>query len=123
MKRILYIIGIMIVTAFGCAEIEFEINEEYEQAEIIGVELYGRGMIRADKTTEISSEEGAILVILKPRKEITDLKVAVTASTGVSINPSMSVGYQDFSSPKTYEVTSPNKTIKKNWTITVQNPE
>jgi len=113
----------MIVTAFGCTEIDFEINEVYEQAEITGVELYDRGMKRADKTTEIFPEEGAILVVLKPRKDITDLKIAVTASTGVSTNPSMSVGYQDFSNPKTYEVTSPNKSIKKNWTITVQNPE
>jgi hypothetical protein len=46
----------------------------------------------------------------------------VTASKGVDIIPSMSAGFQDFTSPKTYEITSPNKTVKKTWTITVQNP-
>ncbi len=122
MKRIFYIISIIILTNTACSTVDFNINEDYEKAAITGVEFYNRDMVRADKSATISSDEGTILVTLKPGQDIADLKIAVTASTGVDINPSMSVGYQDFSSPKTYEITSPNKTIKKSWTITVQNP-
>ena len=122
MKRIFYIISIIILTTAACTKIEFDINEDYEQAEITGVELYSRNMVRADQKATISSEEGTILVTLKAGQDISDLKIAVTASTGAEINPSMSVGYQDFSSPKTYEIISPNQTVKKSWIITVQNP-
>ena len=122
MKRIIYIAGILMISLCACTEIEFDINDEYEKAEITGVELYNRDMVRADKTAEIFSWEGMILVTLKPGKDITDLKIAATVSTGATVNPSMSDGYQDFSSSKTFEVTSPNRTITKSWTITVVNP-
>ena len=122
MKRIFYIISIIILTTAACTKVDFDINEDYEQAEIKGVELYSRNMVRADQKATISSEEGTILVTLKAGQDISDLKIAVTASTGAEINPSMSVGYQDFSSPKTYEIISPNQTVKKSWIITVQNP-
>ena len=122
MKRIFYIISIIILTTAACTKVDFDINEDYEQAEIKGVELYSRNMVRADQQATISSEEGTILVTLKAGQDISDLKIAVTASTGAEINPSMSVGYQDFSSPKTYEIISPNQTVKKSWIITVQNP-
>ena len=122
MKRIFYLISIIILATTSCTKIEFDINEDYEKAEITGVEFYNRQMVRADQNATISSAEGTILVKLKTGQNISDLKIAVTASTGAEINPSMSIGYQDFASPKTYEVVSPNKTIKKSWTITVQNP-
>lgn len=122
MKRIFYIISIILLTTTACTKVEYVINEDYEQAEITGVELYNKDMVRADKKATISSEEGTVIVTLKPGQDISDLKIAVTASTGADINPSMSIGFQDFTSPKTYEVISPNKTIKKSWTITVQNP-
>ena len=122
MKKIFFIISIISLIATACSTVDFEINEEYEQAEITGVELYNRNMSRADKSADINSEAATIDVILKPNQDITDLKIAVSASTGVEIVPTMAIGFQDFSSPKTYEITSPNKTIKKVWTITVQNP-
>jgi len=122
MKKIFFIISILSLLTTACSTVDFDINEEYERAEITGVELYNRNMSRADKSSDINSEAGTINVILKPNQDITDLKIAVSASTGVEIVPTMAVGFQDFSSPKTYEITSPNKTIKKVWTITVQNP-
>lgn len=122
MKKVLYIISIIILSIAACTKIDFEVNEDYEQAEIIDVELYNRAMSRADKTTLIDTEEATVLVTLRPARDISDLKIAITASTGTSINPSMSVGFQDFSSPKTYVITSPNKTIEKTWTIIVENP-
>ena len=122
MKRIFYIISIIILTTTACSKVDFVISEDYEKAEITGVEFYNRQMVRADQTATISSEAATVLVKLKAGQSITDLKIAVTASTGTLINPSMSVGYQDFSAPKTYEIISPNQTVKKSWTITVQNP-
>ena len=122
MKKIIYIISIILLSTSACSELEFEINEDYEQAEIIDVELYSRAMTRANKTTLIDTEEASVLITLRSGKDISDLKIAITASTGTSINPSMSVGFQDFSSPKSYVITSPNKTVEKTWTITVINP-
>lgn len=120
MKRIFYIIGILLLTATACTEDNFLINEQYEKAEITGVEFYNKQYVRADKSAVIDSEAGTILVTLKPDMVITELKLAVSASTGAEIFPVMSVGFQDFSTPKTYNITSPNKTVKKSWTITVQ---
>jgi hypothetical protein len=122
MRKLFYIISIIILTTTACSKVDFVISEDYEKAEITGVELYNKDMVRADQKATISSEEGTIVVTLKAGQDITNLKIAVTASTGTLINPSMSVGYQDFSTPKTYEIISPNQTVKKSWTITVQNP-
>lgn len=122
MKKIFYLLTIIILATTACTTIDFEIDEDYEQAEIKGVELYNRTMVRADQKATISSVEGTIVVILKAGQNISDLKIAVTASTGSVIMPSMSVGYQDLSTPKTYEIISPNQIVKKSWTITVQNP-
>ena len=122
MKKIFYLLTIIILATTACTTIDFEIDEDYEQAEIKGVELYNRTMVRADQKATISSVEGTIVVILKAGQNISDLKIAVTASTGSVIMPSMSVGYQDLSTTKTYEIISPNQIVKKSWTITVQNP-
>ena len=120
MKKIVFLLSIILMVTYGCTKIDYEIDEAYEKAEITGVELYNRQMKRADQSANINAEAGTILVTLKAGENITDLKLAVTASTGVEINPSMSAGFQDFSTPKTYEVISPNNTVKKTWTITVQ---
>lgn len=118
MKRIFYIIGIFLfVTA--CTKDNFLIDEAYEKAEITGVEFYNKLNVRADKSSVIKSGVDSIYVTLKPGQLITELKLAVSASTGAEILPRMSVGYQDFTEPKTYEITSPNKTVKKTWVIRV----
>lgn len=122
MKKIFYIICSILLATTACSEIEFDINEDYEKAELTNVELYNRNKTRADLSSTINSANGTILVTLKTNQDITDLKIAVTASTGANISPAMAVGYQDFSEPRVYEIASPNKTVKKSWTITVTNP-
>lgn len=103
----------------GCSNIDFEIDPAYEKAEITGVELYNTDMARADQSLEINSEAGDIKVTLRAGQDITRLKVAVVVSTGATVTPSLSVGLQDLSQPKAYTVISPNGTVKKDWTITV----
>jgi hypothetical protein len=122
MRKIFYIICSILLATTACSEIEFDINEDYEKAEISNVEFYNRSRTRADLRSTINTEEGTILVTLKTNQDIADLKIAVTISTGSNISPAMAVGYQDFSEPRVYEITSPNKTVKKSWTITVINP-
>lgn len=120
MKKIACILSFVIIVLAGCTDVNYVVDEAFEKAEITGVELYNKQMKRADKSSVIDSPNQTITVTLKTGEDITNLKLAVTASTGAEINPSMAVGYQDFSTLKTYEVTSPNKTVKKTWTIKVQ---
>ncbi|MDY3788227.1 hypothetical protein [Bacteroides fluxus] len=45
--------------------------------------------------------------------------MVATISAGATLTPGMAVGFQDYSSPRTYTVTSPGGTVVKQWTITV----
>ena len=72
----------------------------------------------SDKT-QIDSEAGTVTVTLKKDADITDLKMIATISAGATLTPGMAVGFQDYSTPRTYTVTSPGKTVVKQWTVTV----
>ncbi len=120
MKRIYYIIAIILFVGSACSDIDYEFNEEYEKAEITGVDMYNREMKRAQKSVNIDPATGKIIVVLNDGENIKDLKLTTRISTGATINPVMSSGFQDFTSPKTYTVTSPRETIMKEWTISVE---
>lgn len=122
MKKIFIILLVSISSLFACKEDTFTTDPGYEKAEITGVELYNGKLVRADQKVTINSASNSIEVLLKKGEEIRNLKLVVTASTGVLISPSMSVGYQDLSQPKTYQVTSPGRSVSRDWTITVLNP-
>ncbi|WP_028296011.1 hypothetical protein [Olivibacter sitiensis] len=119
-KNIFILVASLWCVFMACAKVDFEIDPVYERAEITGVELYNQNLNRADQSASINSEAGTISIVLRGGEDITRLKMAVTASTGVTISPSMSAGLQDFSQPKTYTITSPNGTVTKQWTISVQ---
>ena len=120
-KMITSIIAVFFILQ-GCEDVDYKVDPVYEKAEITAVELYNDKVQRADQSSIINSGEGSIVVRLKAGQNITHLKLAVTATTGSSISPAMSAGFQDFTSPKTYRVTSPNKSVVKDWTISVVNP-
>ena len=73
-------------------------------------------MLRNDKS---DVKRKKLRKISKKGENIKKLKVCLTISSGSTINPSLSVGYQDFSDPKVYKVTSPGGTIEKEWTIMI----
>lgn len=118
MKKIFAII-LTAFTFYACKKMTFETAPAYEKAAITAVELYNATAVRADQKAVIDTTAGTIMVTLKPGQDITRLKLDVTASTGAKVTPSMSVGLQDLSAPKTYRVTSPGGTVSKDWTITV----
>jgi len=120
MKKIYYIIAIILLLGSACSDIDYEFNEEYERAEITGVDMYNREMKRAQKSVNIDAAAGKIVVVLNDGENIKDLKLTTRISTGATITPVMSSGYQDFTSSKTYKVISPRETITKEWTISVE---
>jgi len=121
MKIYFFMISLFLILS-ACSDDDYTIDTAYEKAEITGVELYNRSMASAYQSydiEDIDSVSGSVVVRLKSGEDITDMKMAVTVSAGADIYPSLSVGFQDLSSPKTYTVTSPGKSVVKTWTITV----
>ena len=121
MKIYFFIISLFLILS-ACSDDDYTIDPAYEKAEITGVELYNRSMVSAYQSydiEDIDSVSGSVVVRLKSGENITDMKMAVTISAGADIYPSLSVGFQDLSSPMTYTVTSPGKSVLKTWTITV----
>lgn len=124
MNKYLSLIAILLTCLFSsCSDIDTSIDEDYEKAEITSIVLYNRaGKVVSDKVT-INSDEGYISVTLKSGADIKDLKMTATISSGATMSPSLSRGFQDYSSPYSCKVTSPGESIVKAWTITVLPPE
>lgn len=119
MKKHFIIIFIFIATLTSCYDLVYDINPAYETANITSVQIYNQSQISVVNTLAIDTSAQTVNVVIKDTEDITKLKLSATISTGATITPSMSVGFQDLSQPKIYKVTSPNKTITKDWTITV----
>ena len=114
MKKILFFMFVALALTFvSCGDDDYAVDEAYEKAEITNVTVYNRAEgVMSDKT-QIDSEAGTVMVTLKKDADITDLKM------GATLTPGMAVGFQDYSTPRTYTVTSPGKTVVKQWTVTV----
>lgn len=120
MKRITNIITIVLLLfVSACTDVDYEIDETYENAEILAVALYNIEANRADFETKIESEKGTAIVKLRGGEEITKLKLTITISTGATVVPALPVGIQNLTDPITFDIVSPNKTVVKSWTITV----
>ena len=120
MKKILFLTFVALALTFmSCGDDDYIVDEAYEKAEITNVTVYNRAEgVMSDKT-QIDSEAGTVTVTLKKGADITDLKMVATISTGATLTPGMAIGFQDYSTPRTYTVTSPGKTVVKQWTVTV----
>lgn len=120
MKKILYFMFVALALTFvSCGDDDYTVDEAYEKAEITNVAVYNRTEgVMSDKT-QIDSEAATVTVTLKKDADITDLKMVATISAGATMTPGMAVGFQDYSTPRTYTVTSPGKTVVKQWTVTV----
>lgn len=119
-KTVLYSIFVALMLAgVSCSDDDYTVEEAYEKAEITNVTLYDRAEGVASDKTEVNSEAATVTVTLKAGADITDLKMVSTISAGATLTPGMAVGFQDYTSPRTYTVTSPGGTIVKEWTVTV----
>ena len=120
MRTILKMMLFAVMTiCMSCGDDDYTVDEAYEKAEITNVTVYNRAEgVMSDKT-QIDSEAGTVTVTLKKGADITDLKMVATISTGATLTPGMAIGFQDYSTPRTYTVTSPGKTVVKQWTVTV----
>ena len=121
-KILLFILLTVTLTVTGCSSDDYTIDEAYEKAEITNVTLYDRAGKTVSNKLTIDSEVGTILVTIKPEADIKDLKMVANISAGATLTPGMAIGFQDYSSPVNYTVTSPGKTVVKQWAITVQAP-
>lgn len=122
-KTVLYSIFVALMLAgVSCSDDDYTVEEAYEKAEITNVTLYDRAEGVASDKTEVNSEAATVTVTLKAGADITDLKMVSTISAGATLRPGMAVGFRDYTSPRTYTVTSPGGTIVKEWTVTVLPP-
>lgn len=120
MKKILFLMFVALTLTFvSCGDDDYTVDEAYEKAEITNVTLYNRSEEVMSDKSQIDSEAGTVTVTLKAAADITDLKMISTISAGATLTPGMAVGFQDYSTPRTYTVTSPGKTVVKTWTVTV----
>lgn len=120
MKKILFFMfAALTFTLMSCGEDDYTIDEAYEKAEITNVTLYGRKEAVMSDKMQINSEAGTVTVTLKANADIKDLKMIATISAGATITPGMAVGFQDYSTPRNFTVTSPGGTVLKQWTVTV----
>lgn len=120
MKKILFLMfAALTFTMMSCEDDDYTVDEAYEKAEITNVTFYGRNETVMSDKAQIDTEAGTITVTLKANADITDLKMVATISAGATITPGLAVGFQDYSGPRTYTVTSPGGTVVKQWTVTV----
>ena len=120
MKKTLFFIYVMLMGCFAsCGDDDYTIDPAYENAEITSIILYDRNAEVASDVVEIDSEAATVTVTLKAGADITDLKMVATISSGATLTPGMAVGYQDYSTPRTYTVVSPGQSIVKEWLVTV----
>ena len=120
MKKILFLMFVALTLTFvSCGDDDYTVDEAYEKAEITNVTLYNRSEEVMSDKSQIDSEAGTVTVTLKAAADITDLKMISTISAGATLTPGMAVGFQDYSTHRTYTVTSPGKTVVKTWTVTV----
>lgn len=120
MRKILYVCAILLLLT-ACDNDSYQVTEDYEKAVISAIECYNEKGERADnaKETAIATPTRMVIVKLNKGEDITKVKVCLTISSGALITPSLSVGFQDFTAPKVYQITSPGGTIVNEWTIMI----
>lgn len=119
MKKILFFFTFITLIFMGCNDDNYTVDPAYENADITAVVIYNKnGTVASNKVT-IDTELATADITLKAGEDIHNLKLTASISTGATIASSMSAGYQDLSSPKTYKITSPGGTVVKEWLITV----
>jgi hypothetical protein len=124
MKQIIFIvISIILFSVTGCTEdVDIQIPENFEKAEITGVTVYNENLVAIGAKVTINSEAGSVNIVLNTQQDITRLKVTLTISSGATIIKPLGTMVQDYSSPKMVTIQSPGGKVEKEWLIEVVNP-
>lgn len=113
------IISILIFAVFSCQKSElYEYPETLSSSTTIKSITLFDGKEIVSKSSEIDSIKNTIVVSVDSAVNLTKLAPRVVIPDGVIINPPMGI-YTDFSSSKTYTVTSGDKSAQRNWVISV----
>lgn len=120
MKKIIYLFALLAIALTSCSDDDYTIDAEYEKAEITAIVLYNAQAQVASDTVDIDTEQGVITVTLKAGEDKTHLKMTANISAGATLTPGMAQGFQDLTSPKKYTVTSPGRSVVKEWTVVVE---
>lgn len=120
MKKILYVFSLLLLFT-ACDNDSYRVAEDYEKAVISAIECYNEKGERADdaKETAIATPTRMVVVKLNKGEDIKRVKVCLNISSGATITPALSVGFQDFSTPQVYQITSPGGTVVNEWTILI----
>ena len=121
MKRLIYILfAVLLSVIAGCSEIDYEINDAYETANITGITIYAtsENPVNIIESFEIDTENAVVEAFVPEGTDLTHLRLVLTISTGATITPALS-GFTDLSTPKEYTVISPNGIKQMKWSVIV----
>lgn len=124
MRQIIFIIiSIILFTVTGCTEdVDIQIPENFEKAEITGVSVYNEKLAGIGAKVTINNEAASVNIVLNSKQDLTRLKVTLTISSGATITKPLGTTVQDYSSPKKVTIQSPGGSIEKEWLIELVNP-
>ena len=124
MKQLIFIfISIILFTATACTEdVDIEIPENIEKAEITGLTVYNETLTAVAGKVTINSEAASVSVTLNAAADLTRLKVTLTISSGATVTKPLGTAIQDYSLPKQVTIKSPGGKVEKEWLIEIINP-
>lgn len=121
MKRLVYILfAVLLSVIAGCSEIDYEINDAYETANITGITIYAtsENPVNIIESFEIDTENAVVEAFVPNGTDLSHLRLVLTISTGATITPALR-GFTDLSVPKEYTVISPNGIKQITWNVIV----
>jgi hypothetical protein len=136
MKKLIYLfISVVLFSFTGCNDdLNIVIPEDFDVAEITGAALY-REAVEGDKeftnkqvfvsvasTTVIDQEAHTATVKFTKAGDLTQLKVALTISSGATVQNPLGTQIQDYSESRIVNVASPSGKVKNEWTLSIVNP-
>jgi hypothetical protein len=124
MKKIIFLLAsVIVLSVTACSEdVNIDIPEDYENAEITGISVYNEDIAFVESKASIDKEAKSVTVTLAQVQDITRLKVTLTISPGSTVITPLGTGLLDFSTSKTLTIASPGKTVQNEWTIAIINP-
>lgn len=117
LKRYIALVGAALVALTSCSDYEYTPDPAYEKADVSAISCYNRAGENVMQSVSIVLPTRMVIAVLKPGADVTDLKVSVTVSSGATVTPALSTGFEDYTEHRTIWVTSPGKTVSKEWTL------
>jgi PBP1b-binding outer membrane lipoprotein LpoB len=117
LKKYIALVGAALFTLTSCSDYEYTPDPSYEKADISAISCYNRTGENVVQSASIVLPTRMVIAVLKPGTDVTDLKISITVSSGATVTPTLSTGFEDYTEHRTIWVTSPGKTVSKEWTL------